>query len=166
MAATVQPPNERITPEMALDDEVGASARSEPVEPADQDLVERSLPDPDRRIRQDAIETQVGGYVGGRSDSHPVRHAGGFGVVGGQRASPLVDVDRPHPSVRRPSSGDAGDRPPAAAEVEHDSVVGLDRRSLEQEEFRAGVESVSSEDTAVARELQREVGEDDVDRSG
>ena len=162
---------------MALHDEPGAGPGPQAVEPEGEEPVKGGFADPDRRVRPDAPEPEVGqrGHVGGgpgEGRAPLVHHHGmdlfgpvGRRVLGAQRHRPLVHVDGPHPRPRCPPGKRCGDGPVATAEVE--DVAHRVRRMgrLLQQQSGAGVDAAGGEDPSVGRERELEVGQRQGDRS-
>ena len=102
----------------------------EPAEPAAQQLVQRGLADADRRVRPDGGEAHLGGHLVGVAPSRPGRRTPAASALRGTAPTrPLVHVDRPHRGVGRPPGQGDGDRPVAAAEVEHVDRAARQRRA-------------------------------------
>ena len=137
---------------MTLHDENGRSLDIQAHEPGLQQLSQSAAPDPDRWIRPDRLEADVGGDVRWRGDDH-VRQLIRLGVLGAQFSCPLVHVDGPHPSRWCSCGQRAGDRPVPAPEVEQLTLLRCGRAEL-QKQLRASVDRSAREDPAIRRQLE------------
>ena len=113
----LQPAVQRVRAEVALHDEPGVRPGLEPRQPVQQHVVQLVLADPDRRVRPDRREFDVGGNILGQAGVD-VGEAEVCGVAAHQIQRTLVDIHRPHRGVGGLEGEGEGDRTPAAAEVE------------------------------------------------
>ena len=102
-SSVLDPALQAVRAEVALHDEVGHPAGGQPGQPGAQQLVERRLADPDRRVGPDQVEPQVVRDAVGGGRAHAVESQR-LGVAAGEVERPLVDVERPH-GGRRASAG-------------------------------------------------------------
>ena len=139
-------------------------AGSEPGEPAAQQVVQRRLADPDRRVGPDPGEPRRDtGRAGG--DAADVAQARRGRVPRAQAERALVDVDGPHRRRGGTLREHAGHRAVAAAQVEQ-VALGRRRGRLLQEQPGPGVEAAGGEDTRIGLELQVDVRQHDPDQAG
>src|SRR6266699_1918233 len=152
VALCSQPGRQRVRAKVALHDEVGARAFIEPRQPAQEQLVERGLADPHRRVGVDGREADAGWNLIGQARGD-VRGSCRARVGPRQLERSLVDVHGPNPRLRRLPRHGARDRPIAGAEVEE--VAGQRRLGgLFEELDGAKVDAPGAEDTPVRLQLQ------------
>lgn len=145
---------------------MGHPIRGQVGQPAQQDLVEGLLAHPDRWVAENPVDDEIVRDVVGAHDMNPVGGADQFCVLHGESPCPLVHIYRPDLGVRCSPGGDAGDRAPATADIENDSIVSGQRWCFEQQKIGADIEFVGREDTAIRAEHDREVGQTDLDGYG
>ena len=126
---------------MFLDHEMGLPAGVQAAQPRLEQLMQRRFADPDRRVGQDPVESNLLGDLIGRADSYAVGGPDRFGIRLGEVPGPGVGVDGPESTCRSPQSGNAGNGTPTAAEVEGHRPF-IDPRALGQQQLRAGIESI------------------------
>lgn len=139
------------------DDRVTVSGQS--WEPCQQHVVQGSLAHLDRRIAPDDIELDIGGNLFWCADLH-IRQAEFASVVDCELSGPFVDVGSPDRTLWSAQSHCRSDGTGSASEVEKRSCR-RQGRSLLQEDLRAGIESVSAEDSGIGGQLEGEVGQRD-----
>ena len=159
-----QPLLQRVGTQVLLDHERCVAARSESSEPGEQQLVQSLLADPDRRIRPDRGEAEVGRDVVGMSHDD-VGDPVALGVAGAELAGATVDVDGPHRGVRGTSSHRQCDGPGPTPEVEK-SAAGSEGERRPQQHRRGRVEMTVGEHPAIGLHREGGVGEGDVDDHG
>ena len=142
-ALAVQPRDERICAQVALDDQVGDAGGGKPAQPCQQHFVHRVLADAHGRVRPDDVEKRVCLLRGGQrllrlECAHAVRPVG-LRVALRQIHRARVHVHRPHGSFRGLQRHDRRDRTPPAAQVQECPVLRQVRGDL-QELTRAQVE--------------------------
>lgn len=158
VSAFDEPLLQRIGAQVLVHDQHRSSRGRQPTEPRVEHGVQFGLPDPDRRIAPDEVETEIRVDVGGVGDLQ-IGERQSSGIAFGQFARPRVHVDGDHPSLRSAAGQGQRDRPGSAPEVEEHSI-GRRRGSVGEKELGSRVEAAVREDAVVGVELEGVVGKD------
>ena len=143
-----------IAAQVLLHHQFGSSVRGEAIQPSLKQHVQVLLADPNWRIRNDEIESQVGWYVVGLCDRNIKPESIGIGCA--QVAGPSVHIDGPDLGVWIASRHRARDGTVATADIEdHLCILSLGR--LNQQHPRTGVDLGRREHTAVDIEFQGKI---------
>lgn len=145
-----EPALQRIRAEVALHDEPGIRAGTQPRQPLDEHAVELVLAHPDRRVRADRHELDGAGNIFGSARVDIVQ-AERLGVAAHKVKGSLVDVHRPHRGTRGLEGEAESYRPPPASEVE-EVAARRGRRGVGEKHLGSGVDAVRAEDAARRRE--------------
>lgn len=157
-----EPLRQGVRAEVALHDEPRRPVIGEPAEPTQQQLVQRLLPDPHRRIRVQGTKAQRFGHLFRQARCHlgkfePSR------VGAGELDGTFVTVHSEHSGGWPVQPERARDRPVSTAEIEDRPVV-VRPRHLGQQHPRTGIEPLAGEHSGIGGQLEREPGH--LDRHG
>src|SRR5580704_3549177 len=161
MAEPRQPRGHRVGTEMALNHQMRGCARFQPPDPDEEQLVERLLAEPDRRVGVDGGELDAAGD-GVRFGGDDVACARTLCVARTQVEGAAVDVNRPDPGVRVAQCHGDGDCAVSTADVDH--LTRGDRRQASEQEIGTEIEVTVRKDTPVGIQLEAPVWEGDPDR--
>jgi len=156
-----QPLLQRVAPQVLVHHQNPDTGSRKTRQPATHHVVEFALAHLDGGIAPHRRERNVVGHLLRCGHGH-VAQSEGRGVVARQSSGAGVHVDGPHATLRSTSRHRQRDHPGSATEVEQVSSFGQ-LGSLEQEEFRAGVNATVREDAGVGLHLERTVGKGDLD---
>src|SRR6266581_1118855 len=147
-----EPLRQRVGPQVALHDQVGGAPRLEPGQPSEQQLVQRTLPDPHRRVGVDGVQASLERDLL-REERGDVWRFGDLRVRPGEVERALVHVDGPDARLGRAKGEGEGDRPVTAAKVEQ---VARARRAwrLAKQDQGAEIDSPGAENAPVSLQLE------------